>query len=237
MYADETAYMPVSLIRNVVLPIFEVASNFLVMTSTLYTHWNFFTRLLDIAEREEAKGNHIINWFRQSLVCDRCMERGEKAQLKCRHNMHMIPRWKSSKKLEIARYLHEEGDQESLKRESLGFLGDSKDRVFSPDDVQRLDAAPLVRPTPMTPAKVVFVAMDPNSGGPNNMGLAAVARYGDRTLVCLLHLLLLLHGAGVGDVRRRKVPRAHQVHFDAGGALGVHGGADVPVVVLPGVDA
>lgn len=183
IWLDEAAYVPVTLITNIILPIFEVSNCCLIMVSTLYTHWNFFTRILDKAEIEEKRGNHVINWYRLTLVCDRCMKLGEEVMLRCQHKYHLIPPWKSSSKLNVVKLIQAGADVEALKRESLGIIGAPKNAMFATKSINELLDSEEIRPNTNVPALVIFVTVDPNAGGASNMGICAIAQYMGLTLV------------------------------------------------------
>lgn len=178
-YIDEIAYIKPKLFYMIVVPLLEVKDTVLVAISTLVDQWNFFSVLMEL---KDPKGENVFNVYRQQLVCNRCMDR--KNPEKCTHNDHMIPPWKSKRQVETARLIFGD-DTGALKSESLGLVDGNTGSVFSAVSIKNLRAAALydVATTNDAPPKFVFVACDPNAGGPDHTAIVALAHIAGRIVV------------------------------------------------------
>lgn len=176
----------------IIVPLLEVRDTVLVAISTLVDQWNFFSVLMEL---KDAKGENVFNVYRQQLVCARCMNRRDPG--KCTHNDHMIPPWKSKRQVETARLIF--GDDTAARdSESLGLVGNNTGSVFPAKSIKALREAPLYNylETRDAPPKFVFVACDPNAGGPDHTAIVAIAymmgRIVVRFVLCVCWVLCLM---------------------------------------------
>lgn len=171
----------------IVVPLLEVKDTVLVAISTLVDQWNFFSVLMEL---KDPKGENVFNVYRQQLVCNRCLNR--KNPEKCTHNDHMVPPWKSKRQVETARLIFGD-DTGALKSESLGLVDGNTGSVFSAVGIKGLRSAALYDHTQCkdSPPKFVFVACDPNAGGPDHTALVAIAYINGRMVVRVLVVVYL----------------------------------------------
>jgi hypothetical protein len=75
-------------------------SSVLLCISTLLDGANHYSKMLDLCDET---GKKVFESIQISLVCDACLKTDTPE--KCTHRMAEIPRWISSKKVEIVRTL------------------------------------------------------------------------------------------------------------------------------------
>lgn len=86
----------------------------MIMISTPVDSFNFFSQLLEM--RDPDTGERVFLVFEAEMICRRCREK-ENAE-DCKHNLNLLPPWKSAEKLELVKKIM--ADQITiLKRESM----------------------------------------------------------------------------------------------------------------------
>lgn len=182
LYCDECAYMSLMVFYKVVLPILEVLYTVLIMISTLSDAWNFFSRILDKGEEDMKTGTPKIVVFRQRMICDRCLAKKEGSS-DCHHNDDDVPEWKEGSTRDLVRIILGAENEDIFRRESMGVAAGATSRCFSETKVNNLlrsrwyERREDIRPSQL------FVALDPNGGGPSHAAIVALARMEDSKLV------------------------------------------------------
>lgn len=177
--------MPISLFHEVVVPVFEVRGTVLIMISTLSSSWNYYTKMLDKGEELMAAGREMFLVFRVELICARCKTRGRDA-VNCRHRLGEIPPWKDSSKLDVVKeLLGGDGNLDTMKKESMGVLGDDTTRVFEEDSILELINRPVYGRKRDVMPRIIFVMIDPNANGSSQTAICALARISGTTVVCI----------------------------------------------------
>ena len=185
-YCDEAAYMPISLFHEVVVPVFEVRGTVLIMISTLSSSWNYYTKMLDKGEELMAAGREMFLVMRVELICARCKTRGHDA-VNCRHRLGEIPPWKDPSKLDVVKeLLGGDGNLDTMKKESMGVLGDDTTRVFEEEHIAELSQRPLFGRKRDVVVRFMVVMIDPNANGSSQTAVCAVARIEGKIVVCIL---------------------------------------------------
>jgi len=81
---------------------------------------------------KDFTGANLFENISITLVCDECLQTAHPE--KCRHKLAEMPRWLSSKKMEVVRSLLAD-DPAMLLRESMGVSADSSNSAFPSEDV------------------------------------------------------------------------------------------------------
>ena len=102
------AYCDAGLVSEVVVPLLSMQSSVLLCISTLLDGSNHYSKM--IALRDET-GKPVFESIAISLVCDACLKSDHPE--KCTHRMSEVPRWISSKKVEVVRTLLREDPESS----------------------------------------------------------------------------------------------------------------------------
>lgn len=176
---DEMAYVKPILFYDIILPLFGVEKTTFVGISTQSGSWNFFTQLLGLQGED---GVNIFNTHVVRMVCDRCLSRRDPD--KCDHMAHELPPWKKGEKDKYVRAIY--GDQkQSLRAEHLGIIDGAEKCIFPVEGIKALRELPYFnyREFMYRKPSYVFVACDPNGGGPNHTALTAIIRYAGRIVV------------------------------------------------------
>ena len=174
------------------MPLLSMSNSCLLCISTLLTSGNHYSKMFEL--RDEL-GKPLFETISISLVCDDCMKtehpeayvgifnpRIKAARLtkpfrvrRCTHKLAEMPRWLSSKKLEVVKQLLAD-DPAMLLRESMGVGSDSTQRAFSSTDITSFFARATTSLDGMysyNRAPPVLVAVDPAGGGASAFAVAS----------------------------------------------------------------
>ena len=169
MWVDEAAFMDPELFFNVILPIMEIAVTALIMISTLVSIWNYLCDLMKITFAGSKET--VFNVLQQTLVCDRCMEKGRATS--CIHKRHELPPFKNAGKATIVQLIYGRRRLELYKREALGIVSEGGGGYIFQSwlDAFREKEYFDWRKTNTPKPKYVFVCVDPNASGSNHTGV------------------------------------------------------------------
>ena len=190
LWSDETAYMPASFIKTIVVPMYCVAMVALIMVSTLATLWNHFTELLKLVEQLETEGTPMMLVYQKTYVCKRCLSEGLQSTLKCRHKLRETPFWKDTSKQEVAKILMA-CDASVILAESRNIVTDNRNYVFNPRYLKNLEGRELFQPPKNCCPGALFLIIDPNSGGDSETAIGLLAEFAGRLVVRMLLLVSL----------------------------------------------
>ena len=178
IYCEEAAYMDLGVFYQIVVPLLEMRQAVLIMISTPTGTWSFYNHLFNLVLPQT--GQKLFNTVTVELVCSLC-KRTERTE-HCRHNLHMVPAWKNSKKLDVVKLIY--GDRTTtLKRESLGLTADDSNPLIRRDFITDLRERPLWVPDRDVPPRFVHITVDPNAGGPNGLAMTAIVYLNGQAVV------------------------------------------------------
>ena len=156
-------------------------SSVLLCISTLLDGSNHYSKMINLTN---ADGSKVFESIQISLVCDACLKTEHPEA--CSHLMSEIPRWISSKKVEIVRTLLSE-DPAMLLRETLGISADGSEKLFRDDDTTAFEQR--------VPDQLVwddrdhrrnvqhfFTAVDPSGGGASAFSIASLITLANGTV-------------------------------------------------------
>lgn len=168
---EEAAYVDLRLFYEVIMPLLEMSNTVMIMISTPTNTFSFFTKLKTV---KDENGVLIFLSYTVDLVCSRC--KGGEHPEKCRHLIHLLPRWKSEDKMKLAELIMQD-QVTTLLRESRGLVIDDTTSYFEKDEIDE-----LLKSEPWTPRagagpRYVLVTIDPNTRkgeSSSNMALFAM---------------------------------------------------------------
>ena len=213
------AYCDEGLVNEVVVPLLSMESSVLLCISTLLDGANHYTKMINL---KDENGNKVFESLQISLVCEACLktEHPERCTHKVRiyhtfnvsitflltmrdlcGQMSEIPRWISSKKVEIVRTLLSE-DPAMLLRETLGISADGSEKLLRDDDITAFEHRP--------PERLVwhdrdhrrnvmhtFTAVDPSGGGASAFSIASAITLPNGTIQVRDQVCALLNSSTV----------------------------------------
>ena len=170
---EEAAYCDKGLLSEVVIPLLSMQRSCLLCISTLLDGGNHYSKMFEL---KDSIGQPLFETISISLVCDDCMKTDNPE--KCTHKLAEMPRWLSSKKLEVVKQLLAD-DPAMLLRESMGVGADSTQKAFQSADIVAFLTRARARipnrpPTVRAGAEHVIVAVDPSGGGSSAFAVASV---------------------------------------------------------------
>jgi len=144
---------------------------------------NYFSRLVNKVDEDTGLG--FFKVVDCVLVCEACRKLDRDEQIKCQHvkqQAHWLSKNKTNKMMQLYK-----DDPATALRELTGIIEDDHSPCFPKEMVARLfDAPPLS--TNYIP-KYIFVAVDPNGGGPSQ--LAIVSGYYNSNMTFVVSSLFL----------------------------------------------
>ena len=172
---EEAAYVDLRLFYEVVMPLLEMTRSVMIMISTPVNTFNYFSKLLEL---KDGDGNPVFLSYSVDLVCKRCRE--SEHPERCRHMVHMLPRWKSEDKMKIAELIMRD-QMTTLLRESRGLVIDDASSYFAREEIEALTRSTPWSPRPDEYPRWMIVSIDPNTrSGKGNSDMALFAMTLDR---------------------------------------------------------
>lgn len=188
--------MDLAVFYQIIVPLLEMRQAVLIMISTPTGTWSFYNHLFNLVL--PSTGEKLFNTVSVELVCPRCL-RTERAE-HCRHNLHKIPDWKDSDKLDVVKLIY--GDRTTtLKRESLGMTADDVNPIIRREFITDLRERPLWVPDYDVVPKFVHIVVDPNAGGDNGFALTALVYLNGQVIVSMMSVVVFM------GVRTRRLLR------------------------------
>lgn len=179
---------------EVVIPLIEVKNTALIAISTPLDSSNFYSTLISM---KDETGNKVFEVYEGRAACAKCVETLEDPS-KCPHVQLERPAWKSKEKQKVVKALYA-GNEQTMLRESMGVVTEGANGVFMRKMVQQVFDQPK-KPIPPDTSHI-FVAIDPNGGGPSHFAICSVIRHHGQLLVlaymilftpCRYHYYLLI---------------------------------------------
>jgi len=170
---DEMAYITKDLFFQVILPLIEVNTARIIGISTpTGNRHNLFTRLIRL--RYPGTDDKVFASYEVELVCEMCKRNGNYNT--CKHVDHLMPPWKGGTKKEIAKLIYGEEEEDTRIRESLGVALGDQDCIFEGQWITNLsNRVRWANERPVHAPKLIFMAVDPNSGGSSHMAIVSMA--------------------------------------------------------------
>ena len=181
---EEAAFILPAVWTEVVIPLIEVKNTALIAISTPLDSSNFYSTLISMVD---DRGNKIFEVYEGRAACAKCVETLEDPS-KCPHVQLERPAWKSKEKQQVVKALYA-GNEQTMLRESMGVVTEGANGVFMRKMVQRLFDQPR-KPIP-SDTRHIFVAIDPNGGGPSHFAICSVIRQHGSILVSYVILLFI----------------------------------------------
>lgn len=200
---EEAAYIDLDLFKEVIVPLLEMKDARTIMISTPINSFNFFSKLLSL---RGPNGSLVFLTYDVSLVCPRC-RRGPNPEL-CRHRVHLLPKWKSVKAMDLAQMIMED-DTTTLLRESRGMIMDECGGFFKTSDVEQTFESPPWDPSPVEYPRYVLVTLDPNTrSGKGSSDMALMAGTLESGMFRVSFILFSVDGASRGPETFERSSRA-----------------------------
>lgn len=163
---------------QVMVPLIEMKGAVLIMISTLVDKFNFYTKLLYLVD--PATNRPAINTYVCELVCASCKRR--KDPTRCRHMLHLIPKWKNPAKLGVVALLY--GAEKALMaRESMGIISDDASSWFASRHIEHLMGRDTFSGSMYLKPPWVMITCDPNAGGSNGLSFTAMVYHNGQYVV------------------------------------------------------
>lgn len=188
---DEAGFTPAAVIWDIILVgwLGSGINTAAIISSSIGPSGNHFTELVREAARTKDTADEMVELVVQTLVCDRCKERGGDAPLKCTHMYHMIPSWHDKGRTEIAHRIAA-SNPASVLQEQKNFVGGGGGNVFDSRLVARLltDHGTTVPRSSIERPMLGAIVIDPSTSGECDTSVTLVARFHGALLVCGLAL-------------------------------------------------
>jgi hypothetical protein len=166
---EEAAFISADVWTEVVIPLIEVKNTALIAISTPLDASNFYSTLVNM---KDENNNPVFEVLEARAACQMCIETLADPS-KCPHVQLERPSWKSKEKQKVVRALYA-GNEQTMLRESLGVVTEGANGVFLRKQVKAVfeaDRRALPRDTTH-----IYVAIDPNGGGPSKFAICSVVR-------------------------------------------------------------
>lgn len=158
--------------------------------------------------KDDVTGLPLFETISITLVCSDCLKT-DHPEL-CTHKLAEMPRWLSSKKMEVVKSLLSD-DPAMLLRESMGVGADSTQKAFAARDITAFFARPhltikrdFYEVNDRDNTNHVIVAVDPAGGGSSQFAIASVCQLPNGSIaVC-----------GMDTIRTRDVRETHRLVID-----------------------
>ena len=183
--------MALAIFLEIIFPLLEVGRTILILISSPTDPFNFFSRMLTMTD--PVTGRPLFLVYHLRLICDRCANK--KDSLACRHNLHLLPPWKTQAKQNVVQKIVESDPMmaQTLAAESRGMIVDRIDNGKIPASaIEALDNAPLfydkqqARNAQQWKAEYIITVMDPNTTASvtsSDAALVSIAVFGNQYLV------------------------------------------------------
>ena len=135
---DEAAYIDENLFHETILPLIAVKGTCLIAISTPLTEANFFTKLVTF---KDSDGQLFFKTLHIGLICKNCLKKTDLVEMvKCPHELHKLPHWKSSELQERLRIISENFDNAARgARENYGVPANSYETVLPHDEIKKVN--------------------------------------------------------------------------------------------------
>lgn len=163
---DEAAHIDPALFYKTILPILQMKNTSLLALSSPEGNENYYSQLLGL---QDDKGDPWFKVVRLEMVCGECKKGDRAKQLACNHVRHTA-HWLSKRKFARLKKLYEHAEGTAL-REFGGLAISDHIPCFHSRDIEIAFSANRV--VTQTAPGVIFMAADPNGGGPSHMAVTS----------------------------------------------------------------
>ncbi len=139
LWMDEAAFLPTDLYTDFALPLLEVGSTTLVLTSTPSDQYSVFQKMLTLVDPVFERP--VFASFVLTLVCLRCSK--SRKSTACRHCLYKLPPWKKRHKQNEVQLLMEQISEAAVLKESRGVMVDGVHPAIADSTMDYFAAAPL----------------------------------------------------------------------------------------------
>jgi hypothetical protein len=175
---EEAAFISTDVWTEVVIPLIEVKNTALIAISTPLDASNIYSTLINM---KDENNNSVFEVLEARAACRVCIETLPDPS-KCPHVQLERPSWKSKEKQKVVRALYA-GNEQTMMRESLGVVTEGASGVFLRKQIQQVFESD--RRTIPVDTKHIYIAIDPNGGGPSKFAICSVVRDRGSLLVSL----------------------------------------------------
>lgn len=156
---EEVAALDPAVLFEVICPLHQLEITSLIGISTITTEDNFFTKYLEMKD----KNNELLfSVAYVHLACLPCREAGKAAA--CSHNTFMLPGWNSQRKRRTVNAMMA-GEEEMLAREITGVANAKHAKAFAKKLVDNFKDRERVMVDYSIDYPTIFISIDPNAGG------------------------------------------------------------------------
>lgn len=156
---EEMAQIPDPVLFEVVTPLYQLEITCFLGISTILDQENTMSQFL---EMKDFNDQPLFNTFQVFLSCDKCRAKGIIEA--CPHTMNEVPSWQSIKKhVEIRGIMS--AHPETLEQEIYGISHALHPKAFARRLLDRFGAKPHIPLPKEDYYPVVFISIDPSSGG------------------------------------------------------------------------
>lgn len=180
---DEAAHIDPALFFKTIVPILSMKNTSLMCLSSPEGDSNYYSALMELKKDDGTPFFHVVNCFQ---ICDRCLKLERVRMIQCNH-VKNTSHWLDQRKIRELKLLYK-ASPEVAAREFGGIVVSDYVPCFRKAEV--LAAFRGERAITKAPPEYVFVACDPNGGGPSHMSIAS--GYHNRTGDLVVSLSLSL---------------------------------------------
>jgi hypothetical protein len=165
---EEAAFMKVSVVEKVVVPLMIMKNSVLIAISTPDGNDNHYSVLLE-KKNPDNPSERLFKVLSIGLACDAC--KLAKIASSCRHMVDRIPRFHDSGNRKLQRAMVSDEVYQAEQQGSV--VGGGKRWTFDQEQVERA----FTRPRTRLEGKegVIYIGLDPNGGGDGKANLALTA--------------------------------------------------------------
>lgn len=167
---DEAAHIDPALFYKTILPILQMKNTCLLALSSPEGTDNYYSKLINLMDETTVPPTPFFNTVDCFMICEACRKLEDRLeQIKCNH-VKQTAHWLSKRKGDRMQALYK-SDPATYQREMQGLITDDYVPCFNKEHIERLFTSPpwTVNVAP----EYVFVAVDPNGGGPSQMAIAS----------------------------------------------------------------
>lgn len=194
IYIDEMAFVPYTLIQEVIAPMLKMKNSVVVSASTQLDKSNHFSKFFTDEYKKSAKIDHLVVTMQTDLLCRECRESGA-AAFECTHGDYKHPAFNIAGNKERAAVFI--ADQQNFAREMMGAVSANAPSVIKEEHIEALKAKATNCLVDMVPRNTtIWTYIDPNGGAqlirrhnapPSKLGITSMIRDGKKKIIVGLH--------------------------------------------------
>lgn len=187
MVIDEIDFQDGGGLLEAVIPIFTQRKTALFVSSSMNTHQQSNGLMSHWSQQiDERTGKPIFDTITFESACDECYESGR--GVNCPHLQYNVPAHQSDEKRSIINKLYPPDKRDTCFREVANVESMSNMLFFTKEELKHIPGL-MPRALPVGRVEVLYVSIDPNGGGQDNMGIAIIGNIstenmGPKVCVC-----------------------------------------------------